>query len=162
MSGLIGGSKTLRVKEFRSSGNFTVPHGIKTVSLFMVGGGGGGASGHTGQGGNVVEVNYDVDGKASCNVIVGAGGVGATSGGDTSFDGVAIAKGGSPYGVTLSGTVVPQIGSAGKNGFGGPGGNGTYSVAGNGALGNGAGAENTGAGSASNGGSGYLRVEWYE
>ncbi|HJV86918.1 MAG TPA: hypothetical protein VJ698_15740 [Noviherbaspirillum sp.] len=165
MAGLIGssGSKNLRVKEFRSSGTFPVPSGVKTVSLFLVGGGAGGASSYLGQGGNVVEVNYDVDGKASCAVVIGAGGASAANGGNTSFDGVVFACGGGAYGAVQSSTV-PQIGGTGKSGFGGHGANGSTVAAANGAVSAESAPSNTGAGAPNgmSGGSGYCRVEWYE
>lgn len=177
MAGLIGGSsgKTLRVQEFRTSGTFTVPSGVKTVELFMVGGGGGtSASGYkAGQGGNVLEVNYDVSGKASCAVVIGAGGSNTGgAGGSTSFDGVVVSNGGAGDGAAScsieptqhSGTPV-----SGRAGFGGNGvhnsTNGCYRAPGNGAYANSDGTTNTGAGASGAGkagGSGYLRVEWYE
>lgn len=175
MAGLIGGSssKTLRVQEFRASGTFTVPSGVKTVSLFMVGAGGGIDGGYrAGQGGNVVEVNYDVSGKASCAVVIGAG-VSGGDGGDTTFDGVVIAKGGVANGAYWNAAVQGQTAPmAGKNGFGGHGqmGNGFVGTvplnAVNGARTGQAGSANTGAGASGSaaqaGGSGYCRVEWYE
>lgn len=166
MAGLIGGSssKTLRVQEFRSSGTFTVPSGVKTVRLFLVGGGGGAAAGYLAQGGNLVEVNYDVNGKASCSVVIGAGGAVGSPGGNTTFDGVVIAKGGCEQGVLASGSVTPQLGEAGRCGFGGHGADGTRIAPANGAYGQATGPANTGAGGGPSapGGSGYLRVEWEE
>lgn len=178
MAGLIGGSssKTLRVKEFRASGVFPVPAGVKTVWLFLVGGGGGtGSETHTaGQGGNVVKVNYDVSGKASCNVAIGAGGGVGGDGGDTIFDGVVVAAGGAVNGVkgtsstsTTTHDVPPAI-KSGEDGFGGNGVVASYPFAAqphNGAKTNSAGLANTGAGASGTsrtGGSGYARVEWYE
>lgn len=165
MAGLIGGSssKTLRVKEFRISGTFNVPSGVKTVGLFLVGGGAGGAASYIGQGGNVVEVNYDVDGKATCNVVIGAGGASDANGGQTSFDGVVIAAGGGKYGIVQSGST-PQIGGTGKCGFGGHGANGSTVAAANGSVSQESAPSNTGAGAPNgqSGGSGYARVEWYE
>lgn len=168
MAGLIGGSSALklRVKEFRSSGTFNVPSGVKTVGLFMVGGGAGSGAGNgeVGQGGNVVEINYDVDGKASCAVVIGAGGAIGAAGGDTSFDGVAIATGGQPAMISASQVTTYHPGhEGGTKGFGGHGAILGKMTASNGAKQGGPGA-NTGAGANGNvqGGSGYLRVEWYE
>lgn len=177
MAGLIGSTtKSLRVKEFRTSGTFAVPSGVKTVSLFLVAGGGGGDTGGAGLGGNVVEVNYDVDGKASCAVIIGGGGGAGSEGGTTSFDGVVTAKGGmyaSINSTAAAGTIGLAIASSGKHGFGGHGQSHTLKNApmnGGGAL-SGTGtaqapAANSGgggAGGAANlGASGYARVEWYE
>lgn len=173
MSSVIGGEKTLRVKEFRASGVFTVPPGLKTVDLFMVGAGGGtGAQMFAAaQGGNVVSIKFDVSGKESCAVVIGAGSVGG-AGGDTSFDGVAIAKGGAANGLASASVAAGQVGHdcGGAFGFGGNGTvaqNGAYAWGkpGNGSIPNSAGADNTGAGASGAGfagGSGYLRVEWYE
>lgn len=166
MSGLISSGKTLRVQEFRTSGTWTNP-GVKTVELFMVGGGqGGNTSTISGQGGNVVKTKYDVSGLATCAVVIGAGGATLASGGETSFDGVAIAKGGAGGGVSASASVAVIGMPGGFEGFGGHGapGNGLVSVASNGAHGYIAADANTGAGGGPTGagGSGYLRVEWYE
>lgn len=170
MSGLIGGSsaKTLRVKEFRASGAFARPAGVKTVDLFLVGGGAGSGANSGGDGGNVMEISYDVSEKASCAVIIGAGGaVGNTAGGASSFDGVVIASGGAPC--SFDATVRPVY-ATGKNGFGGAGvpKYGGASANGGGKGGAAAPADNTGgggggdSGSGSPGASGYCRVEWYE
>jgi hypothetical protein len=167
MAGLIAAAaKQLRVQEFRASGTFTVPPGVKTVSLFMVGAGGGATSGQgIGQGGNIVEVNYDVSGKATCAVVIGAG-VLSGIGGNTSFDGVVIAHGGAKNFITgaiaISLSGVPN----GKDGFGGMGGktNGTWST-GNGGGVTASAEANTGGGGGTGdtaGGSGYIRAEWYE
>lgn len=158
MSGLMQAGKSLRVQEFRTSGTFTVPAGCLTVSLFLVGGGGGATGGYAGGGGNVVEVNYDVSGKSTCAVVIGAGGT-TGDGGKSSFDGVVEAIGG-------VGSVIQAAGQnpypSGKNGFGGAAGQTGYGAPVNG----GAGIQplaNSGAGSLSGmaGGSGYCRVEWY-
>lgn len=162
MSGMIGSaSKTLRVKEFRASGTFTVPDGVKTVELFLGGGGAGGNS--TAGGGNpgrIVETKYDVYGKASCAVVIGAGGIINSEGGNSSFDGVVIAEGGRSAFVPTNGPVM-----VGVKGFGGVGADSNSQVSVNGAKGPGADApSNSCAGGARNhvGGSGYCRVEWYE
>lgn len=176
MAGLISfgasGSKTLRVLEFRASGTATGwPSTVKAVQIFAVGAGGAStASYNGGEGGNIIETFYNVDGKASCAVVIGAGAVGS-SGGNTTFDGVLIATGGKVDGVYASGAVNTIQNSAldsGKNGFGGAGLgalNNHANVRKNGASAGVGGAANTGAGSSSNGaagGSGYLRVMWEE
>lgn len=177
MSGLIGSStKTLRVQEFRASGTWTRPAGVKTARLFMVGAGGGtNASGQyqVSQPGNVVDINYDVDGKASCAVVIGAGAA-SSDGGNTTFDGVAVAKGGKASGVynnNQEATLATGWIQTGRDGFGGMGGFVTSTKMA-GAPSNGGAAwgsapqANTGAGASGTdaiaGGSGYLRVEWYE
>lgn len=166
MSGLIGGnsSKTLRVKEFRTSGTFTVPSGVKTVGIFLVGGGGSGIAQFGGQGGNVVEVNYDVAGKATCAVVIGSGGTLGGTGGSSSFDGVVVAAGGGGQGSSNSATITTGGGPVGRCGFGGTSGDGYHYAASNGAISASEAGANTGAGGAQNlaGGSGYCRVEWYE
>lgn len=176
MSALIGpaASKTLRVKEFRSSGTFTVPPGVKTVELFLVGGGGGSSDQFKlGSGGQILKTKYDVSAVSSCAVVIGAGGVNA-DGGDTSFDGVAVACGGikdGTYdsGAALTGNVSSQ---SGQDGFGGAGlqmagnGNGKFAPTNGSRAGKLTQPANSGAGA--NGGttaaagSGYCRVEWYE
>jgi hypothetical protein len=162
MAGIIAEAvKSLRVQEFRTSGTFPVPSGVKTAALFLVGGGGGGGA-NAGQPGNILEINYDVSGKASCTVIIGAGGAFMVNGGNTSFDGVAIANGGICNAIGSQPTAV-----IGKMGFGGM----TNATTGNaapplnGALAGSNAPANTGAGApalAAAGGSGYARVEWYE
>lgn len=158
MSGLMNTGKVLRVKEFRASGTWVNP-GVKTVELFQVGGGGSGVgAGNVGQGGHVLSCKYDVDGIASCAVVIGAGGTSGGNGGNTSFDGVVIAGGGRG-GQAQAGNIALLLG---VDGFGGHGASGGYS--GNGAIQGAVGVANTGAGGSSgfSGGSGYLRVEWYE
>ena len=160
MSGLISSGKTLRVQEFRASGTWTNP-GVKTVSIFSIGGGG--ASGTSGgQAGRLVKGGYDVNGKSSCVVVIGAGGV-AGNGGDTSFDGVLIAEGGRINGGGTNSGVGAFV--TGEDGYGGVGGNSiSYFTPTNGASANATTFPNSGAGGSAggDGASGYLRVEWYE
>lgn len=168
MAGLIGdASKKRRVKEFRSSGTFPVPSGVKTVWLFMVGGGAGGSStNYAGGGGHIVETVYDVDGKASCAVVIGAGGAANSGGGNTTFDGVVVARGGFDSIHYSGNTYVPAGCVAGKAGFGGHGSAsfGNFMPTNNGGSSAYAPLANTGGGGGVNspGGSGYLRVEWEE
>lgn len=167
MAGLMGGSssKTLRVQEFRASGTFTVPTGVKTIELFLVGAGGGGGATQGGGPGQVLRTKYDVNGKNSCVVVIGAGGAAdAANGGDSTFDGVVVAVGGiAQAGFANSGA--PVVSVSGNDGFGGIGsGSANVGIVGNGARMLKDGAANSGAGGAFSkaGGSGYARVEWYE
>lgn len=163
MSALIGRSeKTHRVQEFRTSGTFTVPVGLKTVNLFMIGAGGGGDGVKGGNGGRLVKMPYDVSGKVSCSVLIGAGAA-FSQGGNTSFDGV-VAQGGCPSSVTPS----AGLATVGEDGFGGYGTNGISAPSPGVASVNGVSElpyANSGAGSFTNAvvpASGYCRVEWYE
>lgn len=164
MSGLFGGSgsRTLRVKEFRASGTFVVPAGVKTVELFLVGGGSGSSGNYLGAGGNLVKILYDVSGLLSCPVLIGAGGLVDGNGGDTSFNGDAVAEGGERFAGGYMG-VAFEYSVAGQDGFGGHGSNANNRCTFNGGR-YGAGATNKGGGGGSSfaGGSGYCRVEWYE
>ncbi|MEC4722939.1 hypothetical protein RY831_27650 [Noviherbaspirillum sp. CPCC 100848] len=160
------GSGRLRVMEFRASGSFPVPAGLKTVSLFLVGGGGASnAQTYAGQGGNIVKINYDVTGKASCVVVIGAGGTNGGDGGSTTFDGAVVAVGGKGnVGITNP----MSIADGGEDGFGGHGigyaSTAAFITANGGAMNAAAGANSGGGGGGATGtgGSGYLRVEWYE
>ncbi len=69
------------------SHTYTVPDGITSVSVLVVAGGGcggvcgNGAGGGGGGAGGVIYANYDVSGGSSIPVVVGTGGISATSGG---------------------------------------------------------------------------------
>jgi hypothetical protein len=76
--------------QFTTSGSrtWTVPTGIKTADVLVVGGGGGGVSRHGGGGGGggiVHAPGYSLDGVSSVNVTVGAGGGSDQPGGLSSF-----------------------------------------------------------------------------
>ena len=62
---------------FTSSGTFAVPKGIKSVHVFLVGGGGSGVNGDAGGGGGgyVACGNVAVSNVTDVPVIVGAGGL---------------------------------------------------------------------------------------
>jgi hypothetical protein len=87
---------------YSASGTFTVPDGVTSVEAIVVGGGGGGGyaanSGESSGGGGAVvrAVSYVTPGE-TVNVIVGAGGAKASSGGASSF-GNLYADGGSSVG----------------------------------------------------------------
>lgn len=126
---------------------FTVPNGIKTVHIRLVGGGGGGAStGGGGGGGGYSEGDVSLIGTTSVYVTVGTGGTGGnggagTGGGTTSFGTFMQATGGSAGTFDSGGSNgayaggVGGIGSGGQlNGNGQPGGTGMFAsgLAGNG------------------------------
>lgn len=124
--------------EFTSNGTWTKPIGLKRAFVSCVGGGGGGGSGRCdnagtnrfgggGGGGGAITFRQFAasDLPSSINVIIGNGGIGGTgvstaatngnpgtAGGDTSFGGLIITKGGS-FGT----------GGTGASGTGGQGGN---------------------------------------
>lgn len=83
---------------FTTPGSFmwTVPSGVTSVSVVVVGAGGGGngGMGSGGGGGGLCYANITVTPGASVPVVVGAGVV-RMAGGDSSFNGVLIARGGS-------------------------------------------------------------------
>lgn len=75
---------------FTSSGTFTVPAGVTTIDVFLVGGGGGSgtdtSTGYGGAGGGYTHTErLTVTPGAQASVIVGAGGVGGNDGSPSSF-----------------------------------------------------------------------------
>lgn len=136
---------------FTSSGTFTIPAGVTSVHVLVVGGGGGGggpgsgeASGRGGGGAGGVNRTYDIGAASltvsgsSISVVVGGGGANDANGGDSSFGSV-IAYGGG-RGAT-SGTA-PNGGGSGGGGnyanggnYGGSPGTGTSGQGSNGGLG---------------------------
>lgn len=143
--------------------SWVAPAGVTSVAILVVGGGGGGdnntSGGYGGGGGGLAYRNsYSVTPGASYTVVVGAGGVGNASGGQSSFNcSVAVATGGKNR--ATSGTTSGGAFSAGTGGgSGGSGGNASsfYGAGGGGAAGytsNGGGG-GTGCGSGSNGSNG--------
>lgn len=120
----------LKYQEYTSgSGNWTVPRGVTSVDVFIVGGGGsggygtnGGNYGPGGGGGEVVFLQkYKVTPGANIAYVVGAGGVAALTdpsgaGGLSSFDGIVAGGGMGGYG---------NAGAGGKGGSPVDGGNGS-------------------------------------
>jgi len=107
---------------FTSSGTFTVPAGVNSIRVCVVGGGGGGGGGHSGGGGSghVRTGTYSVSPGQSISITVGAGGTGGPNGGgsgtngnSSSITGIQTASGGSGAGNSTSG------GSGGSGGGGG-------------------------------------------
>lgn len=186
ISQFIGGGGKLRYQEFLASGTFTPSAALLAnggqVHVEMAGGGGGGGSGDSGggvtaSGGGSSYWQGVVTVTAPVSVVVGAGGLKptgntgtGTQGGTTTFGSASVdgGYGGGPY--------ASSCGGAGS-GMGLPGGVSTWSVGtaaggGFGGGGNGRpdGAPNSGGGgsgsfhyvTAGNGGSGFVRVYWYE
>ena len=137
-------------QSFTSSGTFSVPSGVSSVDVLVVGGGGGAGSVHSGGGGAgglVYRPGFSVTPGGTVSVTVGDGGSGSTgasghSGGQDSTFGTLVAKGGgksgtnqsdgaaggsgggSGYGTSCGGaaTQPTQSGESGNYGFGNPGG----------------------------------------
>lgn len=122
-------TKPKGTKTFTSSGTFTVPTGVSSIDVFLVGGGGGGASGTTGTTSTYVGGGGGGAGKTltvldlACSagdtftVVIGAGGSGGSAGGS---------NGGSGNSTTF-GSYSAAGGSYGagyKTGYGGSGGSG--------------------------------------
>lgn len=88
------------ILKFTTSTMWTVPYGVSSIDVFLVGGGGGGGSstgiyyGGSGGGGGYVKTlkSYTVTPKSELSILIGAGGNGGTvgkaggNGGFTSFD----------------------------------------------------------------------------
>lgn len=92
-----------RAQLFTSSGTFTVPAGVSSIKVTVVGGGGGSTLywGSNGANGGACQGIYTVTPGAAITVTVGAGGAGATAnntpggaGGTSSFGALASATGG--------------------------------------------------------------------
>lgn len=114
---------------FTASGTFTVPAGVTSAHVLVVGGGGGGAMGGGGGGEVVVKKGVTVTPAAAVAVTVGAGATaqGGASGGASSFGTVSAAGGGaasdSPsYGVGgSSGSSTGGVGAQSQTSAGGGG-----------------------------------------
>ncbi|MEZ4363002.1 MAG: hypothetical protein R3B48_22615 [Kofleriaceae bacterium] len=111
---------------FTASGDFTVPPGVSSVHVLLIGGGGGGANGHQGGGGAgfVTTAQLNVTPGDVVPVVVGAGGLGAaacdncndilgnTAGGSSSYGALVVTGGNTPG-------VVNGPGASGGSGGGG-------------------------------------------
>jgi len=109
-TGALVGSETLQT--WTSSTSWTVPTGVSTAEVFVVGGGGSGGTSYGGGGGGggiVHHTSYSLTPGNSVTVTVGSGGAGVTNGtagnngGDSVFD-TLTAKGGGRGGGVTSGT----------------------------------------------------------
>lgn len=161
------------------SGNWTVPAGVYSCNVVLVGGGGGGASGASpqaggGGGGVLFATEVPVVPSESIAYVIGAGGAFDSDGVDTSFGNILKASGGKK-GVTNTGgaggaamdtaggaavTDSPRS-SAGKSYLGevggGGGGSGTYDNGGNSPYADGGAGDNTGGGGGASWGDGGAR-----
>jgi hypothetical protein len=91
-----GAGGTVRQERFLTSGTFTVPSGVTSAEVLVVGGGGGGGRGSSwqiscpgggGQGGQVKIEVVNLTGISSCGVIVGSGGSRANGSSSDSYNG---------------------------------------------------------------------------
>ncbi len=116
---------------FTNSGNFTIPFGVTTIDVFLVGGGAGSSTeydeGYGGAGGGytLTEKSFAVTPGDTASVLVGAGGVGGTDGSPSTFT---IAS----KTLTANGGKVCKKAVGGAGGSGGGGGGQYQIVAGNG------------------------------
>ncbi len=106
------------VVTFTESGEWTVPGGVSSVEVLVVGGGGGGAGfnknwGGGGAGGFISSSSYSVTSGASMAVTVGAGGTGGSPSADNAADG----------GLSRFGQLIAYGGKAGRDVGGNSGGN---------------------------------------
>lgn len=155
---------------FTGSGTYTVPAGVTSVSVLVVGGGGGGGAdiGGGGGGGQVAyNASFTVTPGAPITVTIGGGGAGAATGGtlagssgtSSSFGSITAAGGGGGGGFN---TVAKNGSSGGGGGSGGAGaGSGTGGEGFNGAGGSGGtgyGGGGGGAGAAASGETGGIGI----
>src|SRR5690606_30079650 len=103
-------------QEFTASGDFTVPAGVTSITIEVIGGGGGGGTNGSGGGGGggYSMGTFNVTPLDVIPVIVGAGGQSGTAGGTTSVGAFIEATGGG------AGTWVPNpdLGGGGAGGVG--------------------------------------------
>ena len=175
---------------YTASGSFTVPAGVKKMSVELIGGGGGGGGGgaYSGGGGGAskpVTAIVNVTPGTVLSVVVGGGGVGGTvvtstvgnntkgnagtAGGSSSFAGLASVGGGGGYGGTTTGGVYTAThcpGNSGTSSTYGSGGVGK-SDGSNNATGYGAGGSAGGYGTfpascfpGGNGSPGFVKISW--
>lgn len=150
-------TSTTIIDTFTSSGTWTRPSWVTSVSYLIVGGGGGGggddvASRAGGGGGGEVKTGTSSGlGSASYSITVGTGGAGGTtssvagtSGGSSTFNSITASGGSGGGGSTASGASGVNGGGAGEFGSAGSGSNHS----------GGAGASNAGGGGAGNGADG--------
>ena len=109
--------------------DWTVPAGITSADILVVGGGGAGGTrsgGGGGAGGYLYFANQAVTANQATDITVGAGGVGvlgnsANNGGDSSFGSLTIAKGGGGGGGAITAGDTARSGKAGGSGGGAAG-----------------------------------------
>ena len=117
---------------FKSNGTFTVPTGVRSVQVFLVGGGGGGSrgydggqAGHGGGGGYTKTQNVSVTPGQNIVIVVGGGGGEATNGGTSKFGSVSVSGG---EGGKIPYNNLEGNGKAGNGGSGGGRGGRNYGV----------------------------------
>lgn len=146
-------------QSFITSGDFTVPADVTSITIEVVGGGGGGGINGTGGGGGggYSIGTYSVSPLAVIPVTIGAGGESGTAGGTTTVGAFNHATGGGP-GISVPN---PEVGGGGDGGIGsggtlnytgGAGGGGYYTYFGGGGGG--------AAGSLGNGSNGGDTIPW--
>lgn len=117
-----GGGGTVRQERFISSGTFTVPSGVTSAEVLVVGGGGGGGRGYSwqvshagggGQGGQVKCEVVDLTGISSCSIVVGTGGQRTSHSSSDSYN----SKPGGKSSFTYGSDVIECLG--GRQGIGG-------------------------------------------
>ena len=122
---------------FTSSGTFSVPSGVSSVRVLVVGGGAGGGGGHTGGGGSgYVRVGaFSVSGNIA--VTVGTGGSRGIGGPSANWNGGSGAGNTSSFGALLSASGASSVSAncCGGNGGSGGGGGGNGGCGGNGGSG---------------------------
>ena len=121
MQGPCTNGKCAASQTFLAAGNFTVPGGVRSVRVLVVGGGGGGANGHQGGGGSgsVAGATLMVNPGDVIAVTVGAAGLGAAV-----CNGCNTIVGNTPGGLSGFGGLLTSAGGGTPSVVNGPGGSG--------------------------------------
>jgi hypothetical protein len=123
-AGLTNVAANLQMAVYPTPGTsaFVVPSNVWTIIVEAWGGGGGGGSGSTafdaggggGGAGGYTKIFYNVAPGASYQVVVGAGGIAGGAGGNSDFDGIILATGGSAGSTATSSVAVGGAGGSGE------------------------------------------------